>query len=53
MPGLVEFQNQIAKDADLADYHWKIPPPRILPNSAAHFEISGTKSTHGTIQDTE
>ncbi|MEO6054064.1 MAG: hypothetical protein ABIP97_08645, partial [Chthoniobacterales bacterium] len=53
VPGVVEFQNQIAKDKELIVYEWKIPPPRILPNSATHFEISGIKSNHGNFQDTE
>ena len=53
VPGVVEFQNNLSKDKELSEYQWKIPPPRILPNNVARFEITGTKKTYAFTQNSE
>jgi hypothetical protein len=48
--GVVELQNKLANDKELAEYRWKMPPPRILPNNVARFEISGDRLGYVPVQ---
>lgn len=48
--GVVELQNRLANDKELAEYRWKMPPPRILPNNVARFEISGDRLGYVPVQ---
>lgn len=40
---VVDLQTKLANDLELSEYHWKLPPPTILPNNVARFEISGDR----------
>lgn len=48
--GVVELQNKLANDKELAEYRWKMPPPKILPNNVARFEISGDRLGYVPVQ---
>jgi hypothetical protein len=48
--GVVELQNKLANDKELAEYRWKMPPPKILPNNVARFEISGDRLGYASVQ---
>jgi hypothetical protein len=49
--GVVDLQNKLAKDQELAEFRWKMPPPRILPNNVARFEISGARAGYDPLQE--
>lgn len=48
--GVVELQNKLANDKELAEYRWKMPPPKILPNNVGRFEISGDRLGYASVQ---
>ncbi len=36
-----QFFGSVSKDAGLSGFHWEMPPPALLPSSAARFHING------------
>ena len=40
-PAVYKFCDDLKKDPDLTDFEWVMPPPKLLPNDSAQFQIEG------------
>ncbi|MDZ4787394.1 MAG: hypothetical protein SH807_00440 [Blastochloris sp.] len=39
-----KFLEDLKKSKDLAGYTWEMPPPKLLPNDSAQFQVEGKRS---------